>query len=176
MRYVALLRAVNVGGRTVKMEPLRDALKDLGFEKVVSYIASGNVVFDAPERSEPKLKKQIERKLEAEFGFEIDTFLRSDRQMRALASHKAFSDKKIKEATAFNVGFLDQSLDAEALKALDELRTDIDDFHVNSREIYWLCKVGQSDSKFSNAALERKLKVRSTFRSINTVKKMIERL
>jgi hypothetical protein len=52
------------------------------------------------------------------------------------------------------------------------LRTDIDDFHVNGREVYWLCKKKQSDSKFSNVRFEKALQIRATFRGVSTVTKL----
>jgi len=52
------------------------------------------------------------------------------------------------------------------------LKTDIDDFHVHQREIYWLCLKKQSDSTFSNVLLERKLGLQSTLRGLNTIRKI----
>jgi uncharacterized protein (DUF1697 family) len=52
------------------------------------------------------------------------------------------------------------------------LKTDIDDFHVHGREIYWLCRKKQSESTFSNAVLEKTIGRRSTLRGVDTVKKM----
>ena len=51
-------------------------------------------------------------------------------------------------------------------------KTDIDDFHTNGREVYWLCRTGQSESTFNNASMERTLKIRATFRGINTVARL----
>ena len=55
------------------------------------------------------------------------------------------------------------------------LRTAVDDFHIHGREIYWLCKKKQSESKVSNAAIEKALKVKSTLRGVNTIKKLAEK-
>jgi uncharacterized protein (DUF1697 family) len=54
------------------------------------------------------------------------------------------------------------------------MQTEIDDFHVHGREIYWLCKKKQSDSKISNALIEKKLGVKSTLRGVSTVNKIAE--
>ena len=53
------------------------------------------------------------------------------------------------------------------------LKSDVDDFHVHGREIYWLCKVRQSESKVSNTLFEKRVKVRSTFRNVNTVARLV---
>jgi len=55
------------------------------------------------------------------------------------------------------------------------LATDIDSFSTHEREVYWLCKKKQSESKFSNAVLEKTLGIQSTLRGINTVRKMAEK-
>jgi len=55
------------------------------------------------------------------------------------------------------------------------LKTDIDDFHVHGREVYWLCLKKQSESKFSNVVLEKTLGMRSTMRGIKTIKKIAEK-
>ncbi len=55
---------------------------------------------------------------------------------------------------------------------LFDLKTDIDDFHVYGREVYWLCEKKQSESKFSNVVFEKKLKFRTTFRGMNTIAKL----
>jgi hypothetical protein len=55
---------------------------------------------------------------------------------------------------------------------LHGLKTGIDDFHLNEREVYWLCKVKQSESKFSNAVFERATGARVTFRGVSTIAKL----
>jgi len=76
---------------------------------------------------------------------------------------------------ALNVGFLADTLDDSAKQKLMSLRTEIDDFHVHRREIYWLCKKKQSESKVSNVAIEKSLGVKSTLRGVNTVNKLAEK-
>ena len=59
-RYVAFLRAINVGGRRVKMHHLRELFESLGFSNVETFIASGNVIFDSPAEDTRKLEQRIE--------------------------------------------------------------------------------------------------------------------
>jgi len=174
-RLYAFLRAINVGGHTVTMAKLRELFEDLGFDGVETFIASGNVIFDAGAKGTAALEKKIEAHLEDALGYEVKTFIRSGPELVALAAHKAFPDARVSAARAYCVGFLSQPLDAAAKTALDGLKTAIDDFHVNGREVYWLCKVGQSDSKFSNVVFEKATKARVTFRGANTVSKLAAR-
>jgi uncharacterized protein (DUF1697 family) len=70
------------------------------------------------------------------------------------------------------IAFLLDPITADNIKVLNTLKTSIDDFHPHGREIYWLCQVKQSDSKFSNALLEKKLKLKSTIRTASTIEKI----
>jgi uncharacterized protein (DUF1697 family) len=90
LRYVAFLRAVNVGGRKVEMARVRAALTAAGFEGVGSYIASGNVFFDSSERSKDRLVEQLEPLLADEFGFAIPVVLRTLPELEKLLASDPF--------------------------------------------------------------------------------------
>lgn len=171
-QYIAFLRAINVGGRFTTMEILRGAFEALGLANVETFINSGNVIFETKAKSESTLVKKIEAQLQATLGYEVATFLRTPAEVTAIAKYLPFPTARLKTAGAFNVCFLAQPLDAEAQKQLQTLKTEIDDFHTHAREVYWLCAVKQSESKFSNALLERRLKVQATLRGMSTVQKL----
>jgi uncharacterized protein (DUF1697 family) len=171
-RLIAFLRAINVGGHTVTMARLREEFEALGLKDVATFIASGNVIFTSRSADLPALEKKIEARLRASLGYEVATFVRTDAEVAAIAAYKAFKDSQVESAGAFCVGFLDRPLDAAAARGLMAFKTEIDDFHTNGREVYWLCKKRQSESTFNNVNMERKLKVRATFRGINTVARL----
>lgn len=171
-RFIAFLRAVNVGGRTVKMDELRALFEALGFAEVETFIASGNVIFGGKARDMAALERKIEAHLQQSLGYEVKTFVRSDAEIAAIAQYQPFDAARMKSAAALNVAFLAEPLTAEARQALYKLRTDIDEFHVHGREIYWLCRRKQSESTFSNAVLEKTLKLRATLRGMNTLLKL----
>jgi uncharacterized protein (DUF1697 family) len=171
-RYIAFLRAINVGGHIVKMEYLKTLFEELGFSKVETFIASGNVIFESSSKDTKTLEQKIEKHLLEALGYPVATFIRTDAQISAIASYKPFSEKALASAKALNIAFLANPLPASAVKMLITLKTEIDDFHVNGSEIYWLCKEKQSDSKFSNALLERTLNIQATFRGANTITRL----
>jgi uncharacterized protein (DUF1697 family) len=76
---------------------------------------------------------------------------------------------------AFNIAFLKDRPNKEQVSRLMALKTDIDDFVVNNREIYWLCQEKQSESTFSNAVLEKALGGKSTLRGANTLIKLVKK-
>jgi len=172
-KYFAFLRAVNVGGHIVKMEHLRQLFESLGFTKVETFIASGNVIFESPSQNIDSLEKKMEVELNRALGYEVVPFIRSEKELEIIATYQAFSQSKLNSATAFNIAFLKEPLDKIQLSRLMELKTDIDEFSVKDREIYWLCQKKQSESTFSNAVLEKKLQVKSTLRGANTINKMV---
>ena len=171
-RTIAFLRAINVGGHTVKMDALRRHFESLGFSNVETFIASGNVIFESSSENSKSLETRIENKLRDALGYEVVTFLRTDAELAEVADYKPFRKPDLEAAAALNVAFLKEPLDDASMKKLMSLKTDIDDFHVHGREIYWLCRKKQSESMFSNAALEKALGVKSTLRGVNTIQKM----
>ena len=174
-RYIAFLRAINVGGHTVRMEDLRALFTSLSFASVKTFIASGNVAFTAVSGSEASLQAKIERRLREALGYEVATFLRTDAEVAEVASYRPFPEPILASAAALNVGFLAKPLSAEAARILGRFETEIDTFHLHGRELIWLCRKKQSESTFSNVALERALGIRATFRGMNTVRKLAER-
>lgn len=171
-RFIAFLRAINVGGHTVKMDALRQCFEALGFSNVETFIASGNVIFETPSKNTRALETSIENKLQDVFGYEVATFLRTDTELAGIAGYVPFRKSDLAAAAASNVAFLKVSLNNASVKKLLSLKTDIDDFRVHRREVYWLCRKKQSESKFSNAVLEKTLGIKSTLRGVNTVQKL----
>ena len=173
-RHVAFLRAINVGGHTVKMEQLRTLFEELGLKEVQTFIASGNVIFQSPAKSS-SLEAKIERHLRQALGYEVDTFIRTDGEVAAVAVYRPFKNMPAGFTGAQVVGFLRGPLDVATTRAVLALRTEIDDLHVNGRELYWRTAGGQSDSTLGNALFERTLKGKATFRNINTVVRLAAR-
>jgi uncharacterized protein (DUF1697 family) len=175
-RYVAFLRAINVGGHVVTMDVLRREFEALGLSQVETFIASGNVMFSTRVTDTQKLARRIETRLKECLGYEVHTFIRTVDEVASVASYAPFPPAQIKTALALNVGFLAAPLAKDAHAMLMSLQTPLDTFHVNGREIYWLSKAKQSESKISNAVLERALKTRSTFRGMNTIVRLTSKL
>jgi uncharacterized protein (DUF1697 family) len=175
-RYVAFLRAINVGGHVVTMDRLRELFESLPVAAVETFIASGNVIFDSGAKNSAGLEARIEELLSETLGYKVTAFLRTADEVGAIARYQPFPDEAVKKAGAFVVGFLHRPLDKNAEKVLGGFKSPIDNFHLHDREIYWLCKKRQSESKFSNAAFEKALGLRSTFRGMNTIKKLTTKL
>ncbi len=174
-RYFAFLRAINVGGHTVKMEALRAVFVGFGFSGVETFIASGNVIFETEKESGAELEKWIEAGLAETFGFPPVVFLRTFPELTNIAARQPFPADQHARATAFNVAFLKEAPTAAAIDRLMRLQNEIDSFAVVGREMYWLCKVRQSESKFANTVLEKALGQPSTMRQVSTMQRLVEK-
>ncbi len=174
-RYIALLRAINIGGHTVKMDELRQLFESLQFTGVETFIASGNVVFEASLGNPQELERLIEARLREALGYEVATFVRTPQELASIAGCQPFPEAQFDAAVAFNVAFMKEPLDDVLVQKLMLRKTDIDDFRVRGREVYWLCRKKQSEASFSNAVLEKTTGRPSTLRGMNTLKKMAEK-
>jgi uncharacterized protein (DUF1697 family) len=170
-RYVALLRAINVGGRVVKMDRLRGLFEQLPLSNVSTFIASGNVLFDASARSVAALERKIETHLEQALGYEVGTYVRSAAEIAAVAAHEPFPRAELDQHTLY-IGFHDSEPDAEAMKRLALLRTPDDEFHILGRELYWLRRGKISDSRLTGPVMAKALGVVGTTRNATTVRKL----
>ena len=175
-RYVAFLRAVNVGGRVVKMERLRQLFEEKGFTGVSTHIASGNVLFTAGRGRATALEVKIEKSLEAALGWEVATFLRTPAELSAVAAHEPFAAEDVGEAHGLYVGFLKEPPSPEQHALVHDFRTPTDELAMCGREVWWLCRIRSSDSDVSGGKLEKALGLRATFRSLTTVKAIAARL
>ncbi len=172
-RFIAFLRAINVGGHIVKMEALNGHFVALGFREVETFIASGNVIFQSGSKDTPAMERKIAGYLHRALGYEVATFVRSETELAAVARHRAFSaDDLMAEGSRLYIGFVAFPLPAAVRQKLLTLRSASDDFQVHGREVYWHCRIKFADSKYSGGLLEKILGVPATFRNVNTVRKL----
>lgn len=172
-RLVAFLRAVNVGGRLVKMDVLKKHFEAMGFSEVETFIASGNVVFSS--KGMKGLDGKIAAALGNTLGFEVRAFVRTVAEVADAAAHAPFAEKDVAACPTYLVGFLSKELDADAERRLSALETAEDRFHFRGRDFWWLSKHGQNDPAISGRALEKALGQPTTLRNVNTIRRMAER-
>lgn len=172
-RYAALLRAINVGGRTVKMEELRALFETMPLRRVESVIASGNMLFESASADTAKLESRIEATLEKSLGYQVGTFIRTGPELAVIAALEPFAlsgDDKV------HVVFAREPLSTEAQRRVLALDNSYDQFVVKDREIYWCTRGLFSGSQITPAAFTRAVGASSTARNVTTVRKLAERL
>jgi len=163
-RYIAFLRAINVGGRhTVKMDFLRHLFESLGFSNVETFIASGNVVFES-EASEAKVKGELEKRLQAYAGKPMGVVVRTAAEMVAVVKANPFPKASPSQAVTI---FLDQPPPADALK--HAVGVNDEKMRLGKREIFVHFPSGQGRSKLRIPAAKT-----GTARNMNTIAKLAE--
>src|SRR5215469_9663989 len=104
--YIAMLRGINVSGhKIIRMERLRAVFEELGFAHVKTYVQSGNVIF---ETNEPPsgLAAKIERKIQAEFGFEVPVLTKSAKELKDIVKHNPLLKDSAIDPAKLHVTFL----------------------------------------------------------------------
>jgi len=162
--FVALLRAVNVGGTgKLTMADLAALCESAGFESVRTYIASGNVVFKS-RKSEAQVKQLLETRLAAHAGKPVGVLLRSAAEMTEIVAGNPFPKAPPNRTVAI---FLDQAPRSDALGSISG-RLD-EELRIGRREIYVYYPAGMGQSKLKIAAAKN-----GTARNMNTIAKLAE--
>jgi uncharacterized protein (DUF1697 family) len=156
-RYVAFLRGMNLGGRRITNETLRGHFEALGCEDVATFRASGNVIFAKAGRPS-ELAARLEAGLAEALGYEALVFLRSAKELLAIAAQAPFTAKQMKASKGkLQVALLTKKPSAAATKKSLALSTDDDRLAIDARELYWLPASGISESELEWKAIEAAL-------------------
>lgn len=122
-KYVALLRAVNVGGNSViKMAELKKMFESFGLGEVSTYIQSGNVIFKSKESPLEKLQMKIEKGIKESWGREIRVLVLTSERLQKAAGHNPFEVQKNEKDQLCHLAFLSEKPAPARQKALMELQ------------------------------------------------------
>jgi uncharacterized protein (DUF1697 family) len=173
-RYVALLRSVNVAGHgRIAMADLRESFAALGYDDVVTYIQTGNVLFSTSSKSEKAIVEAIEQQLAEDFGDAPAVLVRTVAELRRVGTASPYAKGGANPAR-HHVTFLASPPKPAVLKALDLPPSGKDELVVDGREVYVHTPNGYAETKYTGTFLERRLGVVSTTRNWNTVTKLCE--
>jgi uncharacterized protein (DUF1697 family) len=172
-RYVALLRGINVGGKnTLPMKDLAAMFSAAGCEDVLTYIQSGNVVFNARPAVAAKVPAAVASAILARSGYRVPVVTRSADEVRGVAAKNPFLAGH--DPATLHVAFLADKPKAAAVASLDAGRSPPDELIVRGREIYLRLPNGVAPSKLTNAYFDSALGTTSTMRNWRTVLKLLE--
>jgi uncharacterized protein (DUF1697 family) len=172
--HIALLRAVNVGGRGLKMGDLVSFARDLGLENPRTLLQSGNLVFESPDRADAALETRLEAAAEPRFGFQTDFMVRSAAEWRALIAANPFPKAAHDDPSHLLVMPLKAAPADGALEALRAAIKGPEQVAIVGRNAYLVYPDGIGRSKLTITVIEKKLGVRGTARNWNTVLKLGE--
>ena len=172
-KYVAFLRAINVGGHVVKMDHLRLIFEELNFKNVETFIASGNVIFDTTAKNTRSLEKKIEDALKTRLGYEVATFVRSMPEIASIAQLKPFGDAGLnEEGQVLYIGFMADTPPEACCQKLRSFSTEVEELRVIEREVYWLHRRRLGESALSGSLFEKTLGMKATMRNSNTINRI----
>lgn len=169
MKYITLLRGINVGGnRKVEMKRLKALLESLGLKNVSTYINSGNIMFESGQ-AKTTLHKKIVSAMKKEFGFNIQTLLKTKAEIKKI-SQSIPKDWKNDASQRTDVAYLFPEIDSK--KIIDELpvKKEYIDIRYVKGAIYW--NVQRKNVYKSQLAkiISHKLYQSMTVRNINTAR------
>ena len=173
-KTLALLRGVNVGGHTVKMDRLRELFEQMGCAGVSTYIQSGNVLFDATGELADALAARLTAGLQAALGFEVPVLLLSAQGLAGILDASPFAGRELAEGERLYVTVLERQPTTEAVACLDTDPRSADEFAIAGRAVWVLCRGGYQKTAYSNAFFEKKLKMRATTRNLEVMTKLLE--
>ena len=174
-RYIALLRAINVGGHSVtRMSDLRAIFESLVLTEVVTYIQSGNVLFDSKDGDPEHLARLVEKKLESALGYQVPVFLFTRGQLEDAAAHNPFDPDRREKEQHCHLMFLSREPDTAHRAALMTLEGDEYSFSIHGKVLYYAYSREAAGSGRRAINFEKVLGVTGTARTWKVVNKLIE--
>ncbi len=175
MAHVALLRAINVGGRNmVPMAGLRDLFAALGFPGARTVLQSGNVVFDGGKKSTAALETLLETETKKQLEVRTEYLVRTAQEWRAIISRNPFGDAAEDDPSHLVVVFLKSAPKAAGVRALRAAIRGPEIVEAVGRQAYVVYPDGIGRSKLTLPLIETKLAARGTGRNWNTVLRLAE--
>jgi len=168
--FVSLFRGINVGGHhQVKMTELKELHESLGLRNVLTYIQSGNVVFQSDITDVAQLRQHIEASFETRFGFHAEVIIRTSDELQEIIAKSPFQGHLDKEPKWVAVMFLATQPDITAQEDLLKTYSGPEELFIIGKELYLYYSQGIGRSKLSHSFIEKKLKTVGTGRNWNTI-------
>ncbi len=170
---IALLRGINVGGkRKILMADLKAMFLKVGFQKVVTYIQSGNIIFQSAINNSD-IEKMLEKEISSEFGLEVPVIVRSAKDLKNLIQNNPYYSSE-GDINKLHLTFLKAEPNPKDVDAVSSLSFQPDLFTIGNKEVFILCEGKYHQSKLTNDFFEKKLQVQTSTRNWKTVLKLLE--
>ncbi len=174
-KYSAILRGINVGGhKKILMADLKDLFIKMKFKNPVTYIQSGNVIFETDDQiSEYEIIERIEGGIMAQYGFEVPVMVRQKKELELVVNGNPYLTSQDDELIRrLYVIFLDEAPSEEAIENLEKFDFPDAEYHIADRHMFICYAERFSKSKLSVNLIESKFKIRATARNWKTTIKL----
>jgi len=171
VKYIALLRGINVGGRNIKMTALRDCFVGMGYGQVKTILASGNVMFETDIQDVAALRAKIEARVGKQFGYRAIIFVYSEDVIKKILLADPFApvDSNFHDYVAFFDGGFEKRLGDFHSPDADVERTQVGD-----GVLYWVVQKGMTlTSRLAKEMNQSIYREHCTVRNTNTLRKLI---
>ncbi len=176
-KYISILRGINVGGkRKILMTDLKALYSKLGFNNIITYIQSGNVIFEANDTSNiAEMENKIAQEISTQYGFDVPVIIRTMEAWNTAINENPFFDENI-DIKQFHLTILKEIPNPELVHNLSDKDYAPDKIHIHSNHVYIQCEGKYHQSKLTNNFIEKKLQTSATTRNWKTVLKINELL
>lgn len=172
-KFISILRGINVGGnRKILMADLKTLYLKLNLNNPITYIQSGNVIFESEDGSLQNIENKISQGIKGKFGFDVPVIVRSVDDFNKVVKVNPFFTEA-EDIKSFHVTFLSKTPTKADVKALEKINFGKDQFKIIGKEMHLFIKVPYHKSKLSNQMVEKQLKCSATTRNWRTVNKLI---
>lgn len=173
MRYVALLRGINLGPhRKISMADLRTLLSSIGFEDVSTHLQSGNALFTSDREDISAMEKEIEASVQRQMGHDVPVLIRTPGELARVVAANPFPHA-LASPSRYYVAFLSGDPDPAVIASIDPAQYE-EEFAAGERCLYLWYPEGLHVSKLNNNFWERRLRLTATSRNWNTTTKLLE--
>lgn len=171
--YITLLRSINVSGHNIiKMDQLKKLMAGMGFQNIVTYIQSGNIIYQSKKTDLKKISEAIKEEIKKEFGFEVPVLTLTADILETIIHNNPFLQKELDQAF-FHVTFLNANPIQEKIEELKSIDSKNDVFEIVGQTVYLCCPNGYGNTKLTNTFIESKLKVGATTRNWKTCNELL---
>jgi uncharacterized protein (DUF1697 family) len=175
MKHLALLRGINVSGhKMIKMDALKRALEEIGFQNVVTYIQSGNVFVESEEESRGKIGFLIKQEIYKTFGHDVPVIVIGKEDLQVCLDRNLFLKDKNVDLKKLYVSFISSELPENMITQINLNFIKPDEIQLDGKRIYLKYDISPAKTKLDNKWIEKSMNVVSTTRNWNTVNKLLE--
>lgn len=173
--FISLLRGINVGGnKKIKMAELKTCYQSVGFTDVVTYIQSGNVVFNTTLNNLNEIQQLIEQAISIAFGFDVPVMVLSTQSLTNSVTQLPFTDVSVEQdGSQVMLCFLSKRPEINQLTQLKPYQATGEKVVLLEQVIYIHYPNGCARSKLTNNIIENKLKLTATTRNLKTASKLV---
>jgi uncharacterized protein (DUF1697 family) len=173
-QYLALLRGINVGGNNIiKMTKLKASFEDMGFRKVITYIQSGNVLFDSPPQTEKALENKIEKELSKKFKYKSCVLVISNDKMAQIIKEAPKHFGKNPDKYRYDIIFIKNPLTPKKAMNAIETKEGVDTANLGKHALYFSRLISKTTQSKLSKIIQKPEYKNMTIRNWNTATKLL---